>query len=619
MSNSSITSPITGRVGHSESSDANETSRSQDDLRSEDPTSEVVSSGDESDPQQDLPTDHEPDIDEDDAVGQTQSSSHLFVGYEVPAAIQRAENVKQDSPPEIPKRYRDILHTLCSQTSTEIAEGFTTRNLLIVWHKIRSIDVDEVDDATDLYLIALVVFVWQLTCLGIQHGFYEKSASTSTLCSAHFLSAHCIIRPFHDVTWQEFKYAIQYYEDRLNRMVDANGNWIRRNLFKDMDEVEFVLAPPDATAAHYLEALENRSLIGLVQAVWTRQKVEDPATELRQLDDKPMEKRLAMEELVVILASMNEDLLKAIIDGSLPQKAELLHTEVWNALEKIPMDEHTPSIYVNCVCDGIGLSPTPTHCQVICELMSTYIGETVEGNDLARKVDQLIYPSESWPTELADRGLRRYTEWRSYLERRKLRPSGRRTLVAYFLEQMKERITKEVKLGRAHVPLAAPVIEVGFTINPKRRLYEHRHHTNSNYIMNLTEAMFQHQYPGLFRLQQKVIYTCWRDTQPWLGEIIFAQLGQWYTKGGRGFSHYPAGYSNGGAYRALTTSQWTKLERFTARNGKVLERLENEKVLEERRDALAQAETRLLEAFGEVVEAATEILKEDVRRYRDSD
>ena len=105
-------------------------------------------------------------------------------------------------------------------------------------------------------------------------------------------------------------------------------------------------------------------------------------------------------------------------------------------------------------------------------------------------------------------------------------------------------------------PLVAPVTETGYSNNPIRRLKDHRQHRRSNYIMNLTEAMFAHLYPGMFRIQQLIVYPCFTSDQCWQGEIFTTLLSQGYTENAGGFSHYPAGNSNGSAYAQLTDRHW---------------------------------------------------------------
>lgn len=73
---------------------------------------------------------------------------------------------------------------------------------------------------------------------------------------------------------------------------------------------------------------------------------------------------------------------------------------------------------------------------------------------------------------------------------------------------MEDRIRLEEAENRMSVPFASAVCEIGYARNVQRRLKEHASHINSNYIMNLMHAAFKYQYPGLFVLQQHVLFRC---------------------------------------------------------------------------------------------------------------
>ena len=87
--------------------------------------------------------------------------------------------------------------------------------------------------------------------------------------------------------------------------------------------------------------------------------------------------------------------------------------------------------------------------------------------------------------------------------------------------------------------------------------------------MNLAEAIFRHEYCNHFRLQQIVIFTCFQPTHCWFSEIVLTQLGQGYTEGAGGFSHYTAGRSNGGAYKKTSREEWLRFRRLAVRSGKI--------------------------------------------------
>ena len=267
------------------------------------------------------------------------------------------------------------------------------------------------------------------------------------------------------------------------------------------------------------------------------------------------------------------------------------------------------------------MSPTPLQWEVGCGQMRVYVQGGTESDELAENVDRLISPSADWPARLARKGLRRYTEWRSYIEGHgdKTPSSIHRQMVRYFVSQMEARITPDLQARRGHVPLTAPVIEIGFSINHVKRRREHRRHQNSNYLMNLAEVIFRHEYPNHFRLQQMVIFTCFQPTQCWFCEIVLTQLGQGYTEGAGGFSHYTAGRSNSGAYRKTSREEWLRFHRGALHSGKIShERMEFtaevKRVTEAQQEEdvrKAQQEEALkdsLRAFNEVLDAELELI-----------
>jgi hypothetical protein len=114
-------------------------------------------------------------------------------------------------------------------------------------------------------------------------------------------------------------------------------------------------------------------------------------------------------------------------------------------------------------------------------------------------------------------------------------------------------------------PFAHPLVEVGYSYKCISRLIEHAAHRNSNYLMNLWEAIFailRSEYEPLFRnprpyhLDQTVIYLIWFPKQAEISEIGWTKLAEGYTRNGGGFSHYPAGLSNASA-NSVPATQWS--------------------------------------------------------------
>jgi hypothetical protein len=526
--------------------------------------------------------------------------------YEVPAGVREAEDISCRSSridgPHIHECYTQFIHLLCQATDTESTETYIHHGLPYATDKARSLGLKDsgLSDEMWTYAIALVVHVWQVTCARAQHGDYpDEQESLSTQWASYFLSAHAVMsqqcRTRETPSCSRFKFAVQYWESRLfehgGKQVWSTAQWLRSIDDPDLDAP----CPRNKTADEYLGVLETEGKGGLAMHVLNKE-INGPRTPLRKAMATPDVKGYLFSEILDMFASWDMAILKALIEGQLPRKAEIQFRDVYTALQRINRrDIIQPSIYLNCICDRKGISPTPTQWRAVCELMEIYI--TSKGNELAAKVDRLIHPSKQWPVTLAAKNLRRYTEWKSWLQDEDRYPdTAHREMVSYFAGQVCQRVQS---LPR-DVPLRDPLIEIGYSVNSFDRLDQHARHRNSNYLMNLSQALFEHLYPGMFRLQQQIVYACWRKEQTWLGEIVLTQLGQGYTEGAGGFSHYPAGHSNGSAYRSTSDKEWHGFAAEVYRDGIVFKELDKElEWAEERRTAKEEARRqkhRLLEA-----------------------
>lgn len=588
----------------------------QVDWRTQDPL--LLDSGDEEEEEEDNGSDHALDAD-----------STRVVGYEVPEVLRRIEDDSIEMRnPAIHERYSSFLSILCRETSTGYAEIHTLAGLPHVVRKIRSINIGTHmgdDENLDIYAYALVIHTWQLICQWIHHSICSDDGSLSTMWGAYFLSAHSIVQPLRVVCRQELKFAVEHWEERLQK-VGGRSSWLIANIFRGVpDTGVYVSQFRNETAVQYIEALQHGGKLGLALLMLDK-AAEGPRTPLKDRIKDLGFKRWAFGEIVEMLASMDIDLLTAIIEGQVSRKAEIPFQEVYQALEKINQCQPIqPGTYMNSICDAMGISPTPRQWHEVCNLMLQYIQKDHEHDSMAAELDQLVSPSTRWHKGLANRGLRRYTEWKSFLDNDDIYPCNpHREMIAYFVDQMKIRLKEDTRLRGSDTPLIAAVVEIGFGIDPKRRLRDHRRHRNSNYIMNLAQATFEYAFPGMFRLHQKVIYACWRQSHPWFSEILLTQIGQGYTEGAAGFSHYPAGRSNGTAYRKTSGEEWTKFTSAALRDGHLINNIRDmakasearyqmqEKEREEEA-AAAKAKEEWLIKFAEVVEAATAWLNEEAR------
>ena len=352
------------------------------------------------------------------------------------------------------------------------------------------------------------------------------------------------------------------------------------------------------TADRYLEFLEKYGKEGLAISI-IEEETKGDLTQLRTMTEQsPDGMRTLRREMASMLYSMDTSLLKAMIQGQLPRLAEVRSGSVYQAIKELNEQEFIqPGTYMNCICDYAGLSPTPHQWQRVCEQMLKYIQVGDEHNDLAQQIDQQIHPKPEWSKDLAHKGLRRYTEWRSYMENGALTPDAlHRHWVRYFVDQLRQRMEGQP----IHAPLTVPVVEIGFSNDPDKRLRQHRHHESSNYLMNLAEAVFRVEYPGAFRLQQMIVFVCYRSIQPWLSEIVVTQLVQGYVKGAGGFSHETAGRSNTSSNRIVPAKIWNIFEARIYADGRIVREMEaNRQRLQALEPARIQVEEELAKAAEE--------------------
>lgn len=212
----------------------------------------------------------------------------------------------------------------------------------------------------------------------------------------------------------------------------------------------------------------------------------------------------------------------------------------------------------------------------ICSDIERYTKTVCSAEDYhwAALIDQRWAPSKSWPSELTLQGFRRYLDWRNVIVNKTARRCiNRRKILSSFNHQLLTRVRQERHAGRIHTPFQAAITEVGYSIRPKTRLAEHKQHRSSNYIMNVVDAMLRYRYGGAFTLKQGILFSCWHLAQPWLSEIAFTQLAQGYVQNAGGFSHYPAGFSNGSAWSKTPMKQWAAYQQDALQDGSLLKRM----------------------------------------------
>ena len=436
------------------------------------------------------------------------------------------------------------------------------------------IEARQPEDGLDFRTHISIVYAWLSAALKSSFNCVaQKSMPIAMELGSWFLCAHAKLPGRLELPWEDFMSAIRRCEKNLGKE-EAFVEWVEAisyfpKFHRRVDQI----------ANEYLQDLDTGGLGRLANLILDKEREFQTSTGMKsalrpELDDEESEQRLQCE-LFNILASMDEYLLRAIIQGRVFEQRTTLDHPVQKAFERLDSKKPQPSIYMNGIADRMGVSPAPHHWAEVCEHMRLYLENSPEGNRLAEAVDAVIDKQDTWSAARAQRGLRRYTDFStSSFTAFPSVNKERREMVRYFISEMKSRIDGETQLGRYYVPFDAPVIEIGYSINPHGRLKEHRMHKSSNYIMNLADAVFAYLYPSLFPLQQAVIYPCFRSTQSWLAEVIFTQIGRGYVSGGRGFSHYAAGYSNHSAFSLVSDKIWERYACEADKDGELQKRVE---------------------------------------------
>lgn len=483
------------------------------------------------------------------------------------------------------RRYADFLNNLCIVTATEPAEEHTRTGLPYAMETASSISLDDDRDVSsllDVYAFALVIHVWQLVCLRLQNGEYPgNDVSLSSQWSSYFLSAHVIAEQHRcKVSVSKLKKATQYWEERLQKKGEGTS-WLKARW-----AIDIVQADQDgtfrrnATADRYLQTLDEEGVTPLTKVIMEESVNTIPGerTQLARMAESPEGLREARRQMAMMLRSMSTALLRAIIQGQVPRLAAWDAGEVFDGFWILNEGEECekPGIYLQSLCDEAGFSPSASQWLEVTDLMIVYISNDKASEELATDVDQIIHPEPRWPRSLTAKGLRRYMDWRSYLDKSRNEPDRHhRKMVQCFVDQLRKRLQNET----LHAPMKVPLVDIGFSYRPKQRLRQHRQHESSNYLMNLAEALFKYRYPGMFRLLQRIMFKCFRPVQAFMAEIVFTRLAQGYVNGGGGFNHSPAGLSEEIPFDNLTHRDWESLEEQVYASG-VLERaLQDEEAL----------------------------------------
>ncbi|KAI9689683.1 MAG: hypothetical protein M1820_010083 [Bogoriella megaspora] len=243
-----------------------------------------------------------------------------------------------------------------------------------------------------------------------------------------------------------------------------------------------------------------------------------------------------LNEVTEILCFYKPSLLDALIEGTI---AEQKHEDedIGKQLSEIEHETTTcPGIYYQALVDEFGHSPLPRQLLEMCHLLRKY------ANDQHQNVISVIDAHRTHR-----KGIRKPVTQDSqvYLrcaKEKRIIPS-RIHQILDFCDALEKRITS-MKNSQRSVPMAGPLVLVGYSTNVKRRQREHQGHRSSNHIMNLAENICQILHGRDFHMDSSVVFPIKNPRHVELAEIVITRITQATTDVGGGFCHYPAGCNN---------------------------------------------------------------------------
>ena len=296
-----------------------------------------------------------------------------------------------------------------------------------------------------------------------------------------------------------------------------------------------------------------------------------------------------------IIATIETPILDAMLQGNLPA-LYYSNPEVRASVQKVwALRSSQPSCYGQWLVDKAGQSPTPAQLVEVLDYMNKYISPSnFNTNEISLRIDRV--KSKRWPRNESEAGVRKYLS---------KAPNGydfpskdRVDQVSKFIDNLTARLDS-LPATAHHVPLAAPLAEVGYSKNSEKRLKCHFAHLSSNYIMCLAEAVCEILFPGQFRMFQCVIFPIWSASMAVTAEIMLTRLCDGYTNNGGGFSHYLAGRSNDSAL-GLSEEAWRHLTNQAVKNTPWKS---NVALITQRYDDISERETRRYEEITKQIES----------------
>jgi hypothetical protein len=342
---------------------------------------------------------------------------------------------------------------------------------------------------------------------------------------------------------------------------------------------------PNKTAIEPLDVLQRNGIVALAERVIQLERKHNITALRGQLTKRP---RWILTSFVKVIATIHPTILGSIIRGNVLSRYLRKGDTVHNDLLLTQMRGDTvPAIYANIFVDAAGVPPVAIHWLQWALDCEQYIKRGFEGDHMERwaeSIDTVWYPL---PYEHVVHDRRYCDTWQPADNNPDQRDwkycRKRREKIWAFKNMVVKRAGAACENGRALQPMQSPLFNIGYYKTPLQRLKEHERHRGSNYIMNLTEALFMNRYNNSFRIHQLMLQTFWEAAQPWFGETAISQLIQGYVFNGTGFSHCQAGCSNISMFRSGSGEDEFWAQRSIGQKQNILDAIEKETEEESRR------------------------------------
>jgi hypothetical protein len=252
----------------------------------------------------------------------------------------------------------------------------------------------------------------------------------------------------------------------------------------------------------------------------------------------PATYREFLTELWQMLVSFDPIILTHLANGDLPKARKNISElrEKLSRMANVAPHEYCPSIYGQYLVNKDGESPTVAEIEEILRKIELYIlgfgnkDEQKSGEFAANVEVHFMFLKAS--AQKAAEGARMYIP---------VDKAARIEVIKAWIAHVRTRIENLPPDHR----LERPLCEIGYAAKPIERLLQHKKHTDSNYIMNLTEAVCKEMWGDKYRIEQFVLFHLWKNTHAMSAEILVSRIAMAYITYGGGFCQYPAGESHG--------------------------------------------------------------------------